>query len=170
MGKHSEKSVWRWAIPKAGIGDTYGEKLKSIYKKGKMKKYYVYNDKKLVFTGDHTAICNEFGLSRKSLYEYAKGNRKIHGLYRVLKDKLPEKPLDVVDIENDPFEYLKYHLNKYGNTVCMFDPVPYLPDLFDIGLDCRVKEVSEAKRRDGLRTPKARRKKEKVHYIVEVAI
>lgn len=131
--------------------------------------YYVYKNKELVFAGDRTAVCYELDIAVKGFYEYTSGRRGlVHGEYKILKEKLPEREKEV-DIESDPLEYLKFHLKRFGNTSCSFDPVPYLPDLYDCGLNCRVKEVYESKRRDGLRTPKARQKS-KMHYYVEVAV
>lgn len=78
-----------------------------------------------------------------------------------------EKPKEEVDLLSDHLEYLKFHIKRYGNTSTVFDPVPYLPDLYDMGYNCRVKEIpdlpdlSEDNRL-------GRPKKKKVHYYVEV--
>lgn len=66
--------------------------------------------------------------------------------------------------DSDRYEYLKTHLLIYGNTGCTFDPVPYLPRLYDEGLDCRVKEVDLT--RTGAVT--GRHRKKDVYYVLEV--
>lgn len=65
---------------------------------------------------------------------------------------------------NEKYEYLKTHLLIYGNTGCTFDPVPYLPRLYDDGLNCKVKEVDLT--RTGAVTGRHRNKD--VYYVLEV--
>lgn len=73
--------------------------------------------------------------------------------------------------EKDPtgLEYLKLMLvhRKYDQTICMFDPFPYLPDLYDMGVNCTAKEVNDCDVMMRLK-PVGRRKKSKTHYFVEV--
>lgn len=66
--------------------------------------------------------------------------------------------------DSDRYEYLKTHLLIYGNTGCTFDPVPYLPRLYDEGLNCKVKEVDLT--RTGAVT--GRHRKKDVYYVLEV--
>lgn len=65
---------------------------------------------------------------------------------------------------NERYEYLKTHLLIYGNTGCTFDPVPYLPRLYDDGLNCRIKEVDLT--RTGAVT--GRHRKKDIYYVLEV--
>lgn len=65
---------------------------------------------------------------------------------------------------NERYEYLKTHLLIYGNTGCTFDPVPYLPRLYDDGLNCKVKEVNLS--RTGSVT--GRHRKKEIYYVLEV--
>ena len=73
--------------------------------------------------------------------------------------------------EKDPtgLEYLKLMLvhRKYDQTITMFDPFPYLPDLYDMGVNCTAKEVNDCDVMMRLK-PVGRRKKCKTHYFVEV--
>ena len=73
--------------------------------------------------------------------------------------------------EKDPtgLEYLKLMLvhRKYDQTITMFDPFPYLPDLYDLGVNCTAKEVNDCDVMMRLK-PVGRRKKNKTHYFVEV--
>lgn len=66
--------------------------------------------------------------------------------------------------ESDRYEYLKTHLLIYGNTGCTFDPVPYLPKLYDDGLNCRVRETYVS---DKSRVTSKHRKKD-IYYVLEV--
>lgn len=86
---------------------------------------------------------------------------------RVVDDTPKRKPQEKEkDIESNLFDFLAYHLKLYGNTSCVKDPVPYLPALYDIGLDCRVKEVMDEEK--PVKGGRGRPPKPKMHYYVEV--
>lgn len=132
--------------------------------------YYVYKNRDLIFSGDRNAICYKFNLAVKGFYEYTSGRRGlVHGVYKILKEKLPEREKEV-DIESDPLEYLKFNLNKNGNTNCSFNPVPYLPDLYDCGLNCRVKMLSKKTGADLSVLGRGPKEGEEIDYYVEVAV
>lgn len=141
----------------------------------------VFEDGEEIFRGGRREVAERFGIAMKSVYSYAYNDCLLYGKYRVKvvgkedksvrrkkivkveKVKEPEK-----DYSNDKFNTLVWHLKTYGNTSVSFDPVKYLPALYDLGLDCRVKEIpsyAEEKRV----TKRGRKPKVKYNYLVEVA-
>lgn len=97
--------------------------------------------------------------------------KKKYRVYKVgekSKKKHIKKP--IVE-EKDPtgLEYLKLMLvhRRYDQTITMFDPFPYLPDLYDMGVNCTAKEVNDCDVMMRLK-PVGRRKKNQKHYYVEV--
>lgn len=71
----------------------------------------------------------------------------------------------------DDLNHLILHLEYYGynNCYCKFDPFPYLPDLYDRGLDCSARSwysVPEPKLKTTTQHRKTKKKLE--GYIVEV--
>lgn len=129
--------------------------------------YGVFLEDRLVFKGTRFEICDEYDITRKSFYAY-KRDRKLHNLYRIKaigRDSKVEpiavgKPKSEREIK---IEYLLEHLRIYGNVMSVFDPVPYFPDLYDLGFDCRVREVTDDIRS---KVTKSHRKKE-VYFITE---
>lgn len=92
--------------------------------------------------------------------------------YNIMKsykqaDEEPEHKEEEDDLLKDNLAMLAYHIKTYGNTSVVFDPVPYLPDLYDMGYNCRVREVEEIE--PIKKNKKGRPAKPKVHYYVEVA-
>lgn len=74
--------------------------------------------------------------------------------------------------EKDPtgLEYLKLMLvhRRYDQTITMFDPFPYLPDLYELGLDCTAREWVSLPERYNLTKQHRNRKPKHEGYIVEV--
>lgn len=151
---------------------------------GKVKVYSVCKDGKEVFQGTIREVEEKTGVKENYIYYGIKNSKpvkgyvikhigyadRVYGGWHVdrVKKRVRTDP-EEVDMSKDHFEYLRYHLKTYGSTACyQFDPVPYLPQLYDIGLDCRVKEVEE-KPVNSLVTKRGRRKKPKIHWFVEVA-
>lgn len=99
---------------------------------------------------------------------WLKKKYKVYKVGEKCRKKPPKKPIVQ---EKDPtgLEYLKLMLvyRRYDQTVCMFDPFPYLPDLYDMGVNCTAKEVNDCDVMMRLK-PVGRRKKSKTHYFVEV--
>lgn len=67
-------------------------------------------------------------------------------------------------------EHLTLHLIKMRrpNCYCDFDPFPYLPDLYDMGLDCTAREWVSLPERYNLTKQHRSRKPKHEGYIVEV--
>lgn len=142
--------------------------------------YGLYDaDGKMVFKGNRNDIMTHYGIAKSSIYTYLRDKTKINGKYRVEvigqdyfetnqdkeeeQTRKKEKPWSL----DTPYAYLEHHLKYYGNTVCTFDPYPYLDDLKKVGLKCRVKEREEEP--DDISTHKRGRKpKPKYYYILEV--
>ena len=96
-----------------------------------------------------------------SIPKYAlEKDNKSKPVYKAPKEK-------ETDLQKDHLEFLKWHLNFYGNTSVQFDPVPYIPDLYDAGINCRVKEIYDDPENHRV-TKRGRKPKPKVHYYVEV--
>ena len=142
--------------------------------------YGVYKDGKEVFRGTIYPTCKFLGRCDNTVYRYVKSGELIDG-YRIkmigktdktytgMGKKTVErpKPPKPIDMSKDHYEYLRWHLTVYGSTSCyQFDPVPYLPQLYEAGIDCRVKEIVEYPENSRV-TKRGRRKKPKVHYFVE---
>ena len=140
----------------------------------------VFEDGEEIFRGGRREVAERFGIAMKSVYSYAYNDRLLYGRYRVKvvgkedksvrrkkiikveKVKEPEK-----DYSNDRLNTLAWHLKTFGNTSVSFDPVKYLPDLYEMGFDCRVKETvdhTDVKRVTG----RGRKPKVKYNYLVEV--
>lgn len=69
--------------------------------------------------------------------------------------------------EMTPVETMVWALKIWGNTITMFDPNPYFPELYEKeGLNCRCRKVIDPVRNDT--AGRGRRPKPEVHYIVEV--
>lgn len=115
--------------------------------KGQYKIYGVFLKEEEIFKGKRGEICDHFGIKPHGFYEYAKGNIKLRSKYEVIpyyKGKLERQPKLVeenTDPTKDKLGYLIRHLKLYGDVnVSSFDPVPYLPELYDMGFDCHIKE------------------------------
>ncbi len=142
----------------------------------------VVENNKTVFRGDRKEVAERFGIAMKSVYSYAYNDRLLYGKYRVKvsgkrmsevsrkaqekKEKKEIKP--DMDYSNDKLNTLAWHLKTYGNTSVSFDPVKYLPDLYDMGLNCRVKEIPSYVEERRV-TKSGRKPKVKYNYLVEVA-
>lgn len=110
---------------------------------------------KMFFHGTAKQVSEKLGIAEKTVYTY--GARVKHDDF-IIKHKYrliptnefvtvngkPKKEKKVKKKEKDPtgFAYLKMMLydRRLSNTVCSFDPVPFLPDLYDLGINCRVYE------------------------------
>lgn len=92
-----------------------------------------------VFKGTRDEVCSAFYINRVSIYEYLRQPevRKINGKYIIRRTAENAENLKQVDKRKIPkniaelkkkkeLEYLLFHLRYYGNTVCRFDPTPYL--------------------------------------------
>ena len=94
---------------------------------------------------------------------------KIKKKYRVKRTDRREDPPKQKEPEREmtPVEVMYWALKTFGNTCTMFDPTPYLKDLYESeGLNCRFREVIEPRSTDVTR--RGRKPKPNVHYIVEV--
>ena len=118
--------------------------------------FEVYEEDIKVFCGTAKQVSERLGIAEKTVYTYgAKVKHKdclIKQKYRLVPTNefvkvngKPKKEKKVKIEDKDPtgFDYLKLMLydRKEKKTVCDFDPVPFLPDLYDeLGLNCRVFE------------------------------
>ena len=143
-----------------------------------IKLFAVCRDGKEVFRGTMQEVCQKFGVSSSSVYDCSRNKKVTRTGYRIdhvgyqklTFSKEPKEPKPIkkdASIENNPLEFLKWHLKVYGNTSVQFDPVPYLPDLSDLGLNCRVKEIPDYVETSRV-TKRGRKPKQRYHYLVEV--
>lgn len=108
------------------------------------------------FKGTARQVGENLGITEKTVYTYGSKMRhsdsKVKGRYKIIptnefvkvngKPK-KEKKVKIEDTDPTGFDYLKLMLydRKEKKTVCSFNPVPFLPDLYDeLGLNCRVFE------------------------------
>ena len=132
-----------------------------------MKTYGVYVDDQLEYIGYRYDIEALYGISQKNFYAVVKRHGRFKDKYeiRILQEKVEKIEEMKEEIKKTPYqknlEYILLHLKGYGyhNCITMFDPVPYLPDLYDLGFDCKVREIETI---DG-----ERKRKKSVHYILE---
>lgn len=132
--------------------------------------YELYDDGKLIFTGDRFKCAKVIGININKLTRYETHNgKKILNRY-TLKPIGKEQRLNLIDTKiipntkkidkqnkNKTMEYLLKHLREYGNTVLNNNPERYLKALRENGLDCTYRKVLE----DGV-------KQKRYFYIIEV--
>lgn len=147
--------------------------------------YGVYEDGQLIFEGDYEAVGDKFGVQRGSITACGSKGHKLKNKYDVKRiackfkpvkkpKKKKEEPkvepkakeLDFDELMKDPYFRLKWHLKHYGNTSVLFDPVAYLPQLYDDGLDCRV--IERPNLYQGGKSARQRKGKKNMSYYVEV--
>ena len=144
--------------------------------------FTVYENGEEVFIGNREEVAEKFQISKRSVYSYAYNDRKLYGKYRIkttgkqeaivkrkehYRPRNQKPPEPEKDYSNDKFNTLVWHLKTFGNTSVSFDPVRYLPDLYDLGLDCRVKEIPSYVEEKRV-TKRGRKPKVKYNYLVEV--
>lgn len=113
--------------------------------------YGIFENGELVYQGTNYEVANRYGLNPRSIYEYPRRGMKIRDRYTVkimnqpgAKQVDPPRHRTVHEIR---LEHLVTHLRIYGNCASVFDPVPYFPDLLDLGMNCRCREIRD---HDGL--------------------
>lgn len=102
--------------------------------------YEVYDGETKVFEGDREAVLNKFELNPKgSLSSFINRGILLKKKYKVVKT---DRNLDYISnqevISESKLDYLVEHLSRYGNTVMLQDPTPYLKDLKKLGFDVNV--------------------------------
>lgn len=125
--------------------------------------YGIYKDGICIFKGSRLEIADHYGLKPYSLYDYVyPKKKKLFRRYvvRRLDKPIMEEPKPISENEQR-FNYLLDHLRVYGNCASVFDPVPYFPDLFDKGFDCKVREVTDNENRV------SGRRRKNVYYVTE---
>lgn len=148
-----------------------------------IKVYTIKQNGELIGEGTARELELWFGVDLKTIRKVAKEGTDLDG-YQIefLEERkkstleantTPKKveriiPKEEDDLLKDKLKYLVWHLKTYGNTSVSFDPVPYFPKLYDLGFDCRCREVTDATFKKEV-TSNHRRKKPAVHYYVEVA-
>ena len=90
---------------------------------------------------------------------------KLEADVKPVKEERPK--VQEKELLDNKLDFLAWHLKVYGNTSVTFDPVPYFPALYDLGFDCRCREVTDATFKKEV--TRNHRKKSAVHYYVEVA-
>ena len=130
----------------------------------KVKIYGIFKDGECIFKGNRLEVADHFGLKPYTIYEYVyPKKKKLFRRYVVRRldpeVKEPPKPLSENEIR---LNYLLDHLRVYGNCASVFDPVPYFPELYDKGFDCKVREVinNDVGRVSG-------RHKKDIYYVTE---
>lgn len=133
----------------------------------KLKKYGVYKEKVCIFKGTKEEIASRFGIKPNSVYDYATSSKLMFRRYRIKRiadgkdeEVQEEKP---VSQNKKNIDHLLMFLKMHGNVASDFDPSPYLPDLYDNGFDCRVREIVE-KRKSKV---SGRHRKDDVWYVTE---
>lgn len=114
--------------------------------------YGVFDNDVLVFQGSRDQVANRYNLKPGSIYQYPRRNMKIRNRYtvRVLNAEIQRKYVPIIPqktIHDKRLEHLVTHLRIYENCASVFDPVPYFPDLLDLGINCRCREIRD---HDGL--------------------
>ena len=156
---------------------------RTIYRSIDMQKqlavYGLFDDNDaMVFKGNVKEVTKHLNITASYLYEHLRTEKMLKGKYKVKrvgesfyeverkpykKHEKKEKQKDDFSLEK-PIDYLLWHLRIYGNTSTSYNPVPYLPELLDEGLNCRVKEIFYAPERK----VKGRRRKPEKYYYIEV--
>lgn len=130
----------------------------------KVKIYGIFKDGECIFKGSRLEVAEHFAIKPRTIYDYVyPKKKKLFRRYVVrrldLEVKEPPKPLSENEIR---LNYLLDHLRVYGNCASVFDPVPYFPELYDKGFDCKVREVinNDVGRVSG-------RHKKDIYYVTE---
>ena len=97
-------------------------------------------------------------------------NRYIDKQKAEARKKYEAKKKEPKRTKAENLNYLKKHFLEYGYKNCYtkFDPFPYLPDLYELGLDCTAREWVSLPERYNLTTQHRSRKPKHEGYIVEV--
>lgn len=100
-------------------------------------------------------------------------NEDAHNRYIDKQKAEARKKYEAKKIAKAKKDNLKYLINllvnqKYPNCYCDFDPFPYLPDLYDLGVDCTAREWVSLPERYNLTKQHRSRKPKHEGYIVEV--
>ena len=135
--------------------------------------YIVTEKGKEVMVGSQHKVGKFLNMGRNRLYQYCKSGDLIDGRYNVRSvphvREAKEKPKpQQKTVREQNLEYLFTHLRIYGNVASVFDPVPYLPDLFERGLDCSVQEIVSSTMRCEMAEKRMKNKKKDIFYITEV--
>ena len=116
---------------------------------------YDFEENTISFKGTARQVSEKLGITEKTVYTYGAkmkhSDSRVKGRYKIIPTNefvkvngKPKKEHKEKVEEKDPtgLDYLKLMLytRKEKKTVCNFDPVPFLPDLYDLGLNCRVFE------------------------------
>lgn len=142
----------------------------------------IYEGDKLIFEGTRKEVAERFSIKESTTYVYTRKGNLLLGKYEVRKNGVKPKKYDgvwgegknrlkkvVKEEEMTPFQYLKVHLEKYGNTGTRRDPSPYLEDLKKIGLNVKVEKRPDMMSKYLTVSEKARKKgKVSYYYYLEV--
>ena len=138
-----------------------------------MNQYSVVENGEIIFTGCRWDVAEYVEINPNSIYEYLRTNKMVHRKYFLIKEgevkpeKMKKKKVEPSKKEKN-LEYLLTHLKIYGNVASVFDPVPYLPDLSDHGLDCTVQEIIGNMAKGEMAQKSTKHKRKDVFYITEV--
>ena len=103
--------------------------------------YGVYDGDHLIYKGTRGDVCTHYDIAERSIYEYIKGHRKLHGKFVIkrLDGIRRDEPVKTKSeaVKQDKFDYLLFHLKFYGNTIACFDPRPFYDRLKEKGVVCR---------------------------------
>ena len=143
--------------------------------------YGLYDNGELIFKGNRMQVEKQFNVNRNCIFSYLRKGLKINGKYDIKKvgqdyfdveckrkkKERQRKRSEAWSLE-DRYDYLEWHLKYCGNTICQFDPYPYLERLEEAGLKTNVKQILDEN--PPIETNKrGRRPKPKYHYYLEVA-
>ena len=129
----------------------------------KVKQYGIFKDGECIFQGSRLEVADHFGLKPYSLYDYVyPKKKKLFRRYvvRLIETTIKEEPKPISQNEQR-LNFLENHLRIYGNCASVFDPVPYFPQLYDKGFDCKVREVIDNENRV------SGRHRNNVYYVTE---
>lgn len=108
--------------------------------------YGIFDSEEMIFKGTNEEVADAYGVTPKSVYYYAiKGMRlkKKYGVKFLNKPGRSVEPKRIRTKEEIQLEHLVTHLKIYSNCASVFDPVPYYPELLDLGMNCRCHEFHD---------------------------
>lgn len=150
---------------------------KEVTQNKRVKKYTVYEDGKVVFEGSMRQVMDKLKRSNTYIIDACHYDTYVNGKYKIKETGTTEieiryeapikrKPVVYNDLEKDPLKFLVWHLTYKGNTSVVFDPEPYMDQLKEIGIECRIYKMPNTVLKKTV-TSRGRKPKTRYHYLVE---
>ena len=117
--------------------------------------YGVFHDGKKVFEGSIEEVAKKYDIKTTRIPNLTNRGTKLFGVYdivilqRVAKSVYLEgkKPKIVEPSKHDKdMNHLLTFLKMHGNVASDFNPTPYLDELKELGFDCKVRKIVEARK------------------------